>query len=144
MKSDSSCIIVTSVTEPIQNFLFTAGFLISLFHLIVIGGVLFIPSYLLKGKKSVKLSPLILAILLQLFMLHFRESDADLKIFVIQGWYGKYLMIKEFLMSYGTFFGTCIIFFCLNSAYNTPVNKIVRPSSLSIIPKMKRKLVLFN
>ena len=30
-------------------------------------------------------------------------------------------------MSYGTFFGTCIIFFCLNAAYNTRVNKIVRP-----------------
>lgn len=112
--------------NPFKNFLFSAGFLISLLHLVVIGAVLFIPSYLLQGKKTPKLSPLILAIVLQLFMLHFRESDADLKIFVIQGWYGKYLMVKDFLMSYGTFFGTCIIFFCLNSAYNTSVNKMVR------------------
>lgn len=106
--------------------MFSAGFIISLFHLIVIGGALFIPSYLLKGNKIAKLSPLIVAIILQLFMLHFHESDADLKIFVIQGWYGKYMMIKEFLMSYGAFFGSCLIFFCLNSAYNTPVNKMVR------------------
>ena len=112
--------------NPFNNFLFTAGILISLFHLIVIGGVLFIPSYLLKGKKIAKLSPLVLAILLQLFMLHFRESDSDLKRFAIQGWYARYLMVKEFLMSYGTFFGSCIIFFCLNSPYNSPVNKIVR------------------
>lgn len=112
--------------NPFKNFLYSAGFIISLFHLIVIGGVLFIPSYLLKGNKTAKLSPLVIAIILQLFMLHFHESDIDLKIFIIQGWYGKYLIIKEFLMTYGTFFGSCIIFFCLNSAYNTKVNKIVR------------------
>ena len=112
--------------NPFKNFLFSAGFIISLFQLIVIGGVLFVPSYLLQGNKIVKLAPLIIAILLQLFMLHFHESDTDLKIFIIQGWYGKYLIVKEFLMTYGTFFGSCIIFFCLNSAYNTPINKIFR------------------
>ena len=125
--------------NPFKNFLFTAGFLISLLHLIVIGGVLFIPSYLLKGKKAAKLAPLILAILLQLFMLHFHESDADLKIFVIQGWYGKYLMVKEFLMSYGTFFGTCIIFFCLNSPYNSSVNRMVRTFEFVDYPEFEKE-----
>lgn len=113
--------------NPFGNYMFTAGFLISALQFFTFACVLFVPTYLLTGKKIVKLSPLIISIILQLFMLSFNNTEMNLRAFRIQNNFDKFLIIKNLAMTYGAFFGSCFLFFGLNSSYESKWNQMLRP-----------------
>ncbi len=107
--------------------MFTAGFLISILQFYTFVCVLFLSTYLYTGKKTVKLAPLLLSILLQLFMLSFNNTDLNLRAFFIQNDFDKFLIIKNLTMTYGAFFGSVFLFTALNSSYESKWNQMVRP-----------------
>lgn len=110
-----------------SSFLFSAGFLIS--TLLVAFGylALFRPAYLLKDKKGLCLAPLSLAVFLQFIMLAFNRSDLTLRAFFIQDPLAKFLFIKHFVLTYGSFFGCLFLLGALMQSYNSRFNQMVRP-----------------
>lgn len=113
--------------NPFGNYMFTAGFLISVLQFFTFACVLFVPTYLLVGKKTVKLAPLIISIILQLFMLSLNNTEMNLRAFRIQNNFDKFLIIKNLAMTYGAFFGSCFLFFGLNANYESKWNQMLRP-----------------
>lgn len=107
--------------------MFSFGFIISTLQLFTVTCVLFVPTYLLVGNKMAKLSPLILAIILQLLMLSFNGADLSVRTFAIQSTFDKLTIVRNILMTYGAFFASCTVFVGLNSAYDSNMNKIFRP-----------------